>query len=361
MIRFYALGGFLGAGKTITMLAVARLLESAGERVIVITNDQGVDLVDSQLARAARGDGHGEVTGGCFCCRFEDLVTVIRERVAATDPTVVLAEAVGSCTDLQSTVLRPLRAHYGDELRVGPLTVVVDPHRYVALSKTFDSAEPDLTYLFRHQLDEAEIIAVNKADTVSGPMADQLAADLRNRFPSARALTYSATRGDGLGELVASWTSRTGEPAHRPFAVDHDRYGAAEAELAWCNQTFSITATRAFSLSRWVRTFLRAFGEACSTAGAAVGHVKVRVAAETGSVKASLVSADAEPVKDAGPDPLTTLGQVTLNARVATEPGTLGAIIDRATGVACGTSGALAGPRLGTIFRPSYPEPTYRM
>lgn len=362
MLQFYALGGFLGAGKTTTMLAAARLLEAAGERVIVITNDQGADLVDSQLTRAVVGDGHGEVTGGCFCCRFEDLVAVIRDRVAATSPTVVLAEAVGSCTDLQSTVLRPLRAHYGDELRVGPLTAVVDPHRYLALSKSFaDADEPDLTYLFRHQLDEAEIIAVNKADTVAGPVAGQLDADLRHRFPNARVLTYSATRGDGMGELVASWTSRTAGPGHRPFAVDYDRYATAEAELAWCNQTFSITATRAFSLSRWVRTFLRSFGEACATTGAAIGHVKVRVAAEAGTVKASLVAADAEPVKDAGPDPVTDRGEVTLNARVATEPSALGAIIDRATRVACGTSGSLAGPRLGTIFRPSYPEPTYRM
>ena len=51
MLRFVPLGGYLGAGKTTTMLAVARRLEAAGERVGVITNDQGVDLVDTALAR----------------------------------------------------------------------------------------------------------------------------------------------------------------------------------------------------------------------------------------------------------------------------------------------------------------------
>src|SRR5262249_20109987 len=109
MIRFIPLGGFLGAGKTTTMLAAARLLERRGERVSLITNDQGADLVDTQLARAAGFAGVGEITGGCFCCRFDDLADVVRRLSDQVNPTVVIAEAVGSCTDLQSTVVRPLR------------------------------------------------------------------------------------------------------------------------------------------------------------------------------------------------------------------------------------------------------------
>jgi G3E family GTPase len=46
-----------------------------GRRLAVITNDQGVDLVDTQIGRTD-GTSAGEVTGGCFCCRFENLVDV---------------------------------------------------------------------------------------------------------------------------------------------------------------------------------------------------------------------------------------------------------------------------------------------
>src|ERR1051325_6682387 len=130
MVLFVPIGGFLGAGKTTTMLAVARLLTRDGERVSVVTNDQGADLVDSDLAKDAGLPASGEVTGGCFCCRFEDLTEVIGRLREQVDPTVVLAEAVGSCTDLQSTVLAPLRSLYGDEIAAAPLLVVVDPTRY---------------------------------------------------------------------------------------------------------------------------------------------------------------------------------------------------------------------------------------
>lgn len=362
MMRFIALGGFLGAGKTTTMLAAAELLEAAGERVIVITNDQGVDLVDSQLARDVAVTGHGEVTGGCFCCRFDDLVAVVRRLAEARRPTVVLAEAVGSCTDLQSTVVRPLRRLYGDDLRVSPLTVVVDPHRYRTVSRAFDTdAEPDLAYLYRHQLDEADIIAINKADLIGVETAGVLRADIRRRFPGARVVVYSAATGDGLAEMLALWERRNGDPFRRPFPIDYDRYGAAEAELAWCNQTLSLTAPREFSLSQWVRAFLRTFSEACERADAIIGHVKLRVSSSAGAVKASLVDAGAEACHDEEADRLARHGEVTLNARVQTSPEVLGAIVDRATSSACASVGCLAGPREGEIFRPGFPVPVFRM
>src|SRR5690606_9968454 len=131
-MRFVPLGGFLGAGKTTTMLAAARLLEAAGVTVSVVTNDQGGDLVDTTVASTVVDDVD-EVTGGCFCCRFDDLAGVITRLENDVAPSVVLAEAVGSCTDLQSTVVRPLRHFYGDRLEVAPLTVVVDPLRYVGV------------------------------------------------------------------------------------------------------------------------------------------------------------------------------------------------------------------------------------
>src|SRR5262249_48347925 len=158
MIRFIPLGGFLGAGKTTTMLAAARLLERGGERVSLITNDQGTDLVDTQLARAAGFAGVGEITGGCFCCRFEDLASVVQRLADQVNPTVVIAEAVGSCTDLQSTVVRPLRRLYGDQLHTASLTVTLDPVRHAAIQALARQAggETDLAYLYRHQLDEAD-------------------------------------------------------------------------------------------------------------------------------------------------------------------------------------------------------------
>ena len=66
-------GGFLGAGKTTLLLAAAKELKKRGLRSALVLNDQGEALVDTEYA-ALQGLPRGEVTGGCFCCRFSDLI-----------------------------------------------------------------------------------------------------------------------------------------------------------------------------------------------------------------------------------------------------------------------------------------------
>src|SRR5262249_5286781 len=142
------IGGFLGAGKTTLILAAARLLQQRGMRVAAILNDQGDDLVDTYLARAA-GLDCDQVTGGCFCSRFPDLVSAAG-RLAAYQPDLIFAEAVGSCTDIVATTLRPLVRDYPDHYRIAPLTVVTHA------AQRLDN--PHLEFLHRHQVAEADLI-----------------------------------------------------------------------------------------------------------------------------------------------------------------------------------------------------------
>jgi G3E family GTPase len=99
-------GGFLGAGKTTLILKAARILATRGVRAAAVLNDQGDELVDTELARRS-GIPADQVPGGCFCCRFPDLLDAI-ERLVAHEPEIIFAEAVGSCTDVAATTLRPL-------------------------------------------------------------------------------------------------------------------------------------------------------------------------------------------------------------------------------------------------------------
>src|SRR6266436_2281947 len=96
-------GGFLGAGKTTLILKAARVLAERGVRVAAVLNDQGDDLVDTELLRR-HGIAADQVGGGCFCCRFPDLMDAL-DRLAADGPEVIFAEAVGSCTDIVATTL----------------------------------------------------------------------------------------------------------------------------------------------------------------------------------------------------------------------------------------------------------------
>src|SRR5271165_567089 len=106
--RLILVGGFLGAGKTTLLAQAAVRFAKLGHRVGLVANDQAADLVDSEVLKTT-GSCVEEVAGGCFCCRFPDMIAAL-ERLAQDDGAdVLLGEPVGSCTDLAATVMQPLK------------------------------------------------------------------------------------------------------------------------------------------------------------------------------------------------------------------------------------------------------------
>jgi G3E family GTPase len=362
MIQFIALSGFLGAGKTTAMTAAAEQLRAAGHRVAVVTNDQGTALVDTALA-AQRLDGVGEVTGGCFCCRFEDLMTVTQRLVEEHRADVVIAESVGSCTDLTATVVRPLKALHGDSFRVAPMTTLVDPLRYLRLAEELDRGEEasDLAYLFGKQLEDAAVIAVNKVDLLTEKETAEVVDSLRRRCPHAQVVTCSAARGE-IGALLAAWTGEHRQD-ERDVAIDYGRYGVAEARLAWLNETAHLQATGgSFVPARWAETVLETIAATCRREGYVVGHVKVMVEDGSGALtKASLVDNDRAATVDQPGAGSLAAGTATINARVQCEPPELEELVRAAVRAADdrhAVESRLADER---SFKPGQPVPTHRI
>ena len=223
------IGGLLGAGKTTLAIEAARRLTDAGRRVGIVTNDQGSGLVDTALARVAHVPVR-EVAGGCFCCRLSDLLRAA-DSLARLAPEVIFAEPVGSCLDLAATVLRPILRDEAARFRVAPLTVLVDPARAHQLVDTPDS---DLAYLFRHQLEEADIVCYSKTDNgVAPPVVEGVA----GHFVSART-------GAGVGEWLGLVLGHERPSGQCLISVDYQRYSDAEAALAWLNWQVRIELRR---------------------------------------------------------------------------------------------------------------------
>ncbi len=220
------IGGLLGAGKTTLAIEAARRLTDAGRRVGIVTNDQGSGLVDTALARVAHVPVR-EVAGGCFCCRLSDLLRAA-DSFARLAPEVIFAEPVGSCLDLAATVLRPILRDEAARFRVAPLTVLVDPARAHQLA---DAPDSDLAYLFRHQLEEADIVCYSKTDNGVAPPAVE---GVAGHFVSART-------GEGVGEWLDLVLGHERPSGQSPDfgglpAVFRRGGGAGLAELAGANR-----------------------------------------------------------------------------------------------------------------------------
>src|SRR5437773_9956782 len=226
---YIMIGGFLGAGKTTAVARFAEKLRGEGLRVGLITNEQGSQLVDTAML-ASRGFRVEEIAGGCFCCRFNSLVEAAQKLSAETRPDVFIAEPVGSCTDLVATVTYPLRRIYGESFSIVPLSVLIDPVRALrifGLEKGASFSEK-VIYIYEKQLQEANLIAINKIDLIDSARRQQLRDALESRFPNKQILEVSARNGEGLnhwfGQIIAS-TQGGGDA----LAVDYQIYGEGDA------------------------------------------------------------------------------------------------------------------------------------
>jgi CobW/HypB/UreG, nucleotide-binding domain len=308
-------GGFLGAGKTTLLLAAARELERRGLPSAIILNDQGESLVDTQLA-AIHNIHRGEVTGGCFCCRFSDLVEVIG-RLRQHAPHVIFAEPVGSCTDISATTIHPLLAD-NEQLRVAPYTVLVDPERAGAL--LVDGADPDLAFLFQKQIEEADIICFSKSD-LGHPLP---AIDA----PAARQI--SAKTGQGVAAWLDEVLSGDLSAGNTILDIDYQRYARAEAALAWANAEATFRCSPPLSPAMLLGPLLERLDADLTAAGIVVVHLKAIARAQTGFVKAALCANRQPPIVEGNLDASpASRHELLINLRAAGPAAAVRATIER--------------------------------
>lgn len=368
-MRFLMIGGFLGAGKTTTLARLARHYIDAGQKVALVTNDQAYGLVDTQSLRS-QGFDVGEVPGACFCCKFEDLIETVAELSAEHRPDIILAEPVGSCTDLVSTVLRPLAHLYSDDYELAPLAVLCKPeHGEKILEEGQTGFSPQAAYLFLKQLEEAEVIVLNKIDKIDGPRREKLLHLLGQRFPNKETFCLSAQEGEGFTELVSRLEQASASELPT-LEIDYDIYAEGEAELGWLNATVKVTneveTQQQWPLDDLVTELVETLAAEFANRNLEPGHVKVLGSSLIGqgnlanSVANWVALGEAVELSVASQENVAE-ADILINARVASDPTiiseTVISVVERVM-----RDKSLAGEIVSLQhFSPARPEPTHRM
>jgi len=359
------IGGFLGAGKTTAVAKLAQRLTERGLKVGLITNDQGRELVDTQMLRA-KGFATEEIPGGCFCCRFKSLVEAADRLTAASQPDVFIAEPVGSCTDLVATVTYPLRRIYGDHFTIAPVSVLVDPVRAARVLglDTGGNFSEKVVYIYKKQLEEADLLVINKVDLLGPERVEQLRTALAAQFPRAEILVVSARAGTDLD----AWFSKLESEVHgaRPtMDVDYDVYADGEALLGWLNATAQLEATAPFDAERVLTSLARAMQDRLRAQRAEVAHLKMTYSPDealAGEIAViNLVRNDFIPELSLKlPEP-SRRGQLIINLRAENAPDALAQIVRDSLHAAQElTPGLTIQLQHLEHFRPGRPTPTHR-
>lgn len=359
-LRFIMIGGFLGAGKTTTLARLARFYQSRGQKVGLVTNDQAQDLVDTTSLRA-QGLAVEEVPGACFCCRFDDLVSKVGQLEQAERPQLILAEPVGSCTDLVATVVQPLKDLYGTRFEVAPYVVLFKPSHGLKILKAQPGSgfSAKAAYIFRKQLEEADAIAINRIDELTADDLEELAGLVHKAYPGTPLLRLSAKTGQGFDALTGL-LDQDGNFGRKILDIDYDIYAEGEAELGWLNSSLRVRAGQPIAVDELLLEVVAGLQQALQRQGAEVAHVKVIGLAPASFGVANLVSSQSQPELSLPSRSREAELDLIINARVAVDPAALEQEVRRLVPILCAARQAEAAFHTMQSFRPGRPQPTHR-
>lgn len=286
-MQLHIIGGFLGSGKTTAIIGAARYLAAQGKSVGVITNDQGRHLVDTAILRAELLPAM-EVTGGCFCCHFDDLNDRLKDLISQHHPDVIFAESVGSCADVVATVVRPLLEMEVGAVKPNSYTVFADARLLYRFLHGQEMPFSDgINYIFGKQIEEAGLLFVNKVDLVDAARLEEMVAFARASYPQKDIIAASAlSEPDIVGWVDGLQAGRFPAPV-RSLDIDYDVYAQGEAGLGWVEREYSLSAN-AERMPTIIQSILARWVDTIRMHQWMDGHVKVIVSSPAGSQKISL-------------------------------------------------------------------------
>ena len=240
-MRLHLVGGFLGSGKSTAILQAAQILVNRGRKVGIVTNEQGKHLVDTAYFQALNLPAL-EVTGGCICCHLDDFNERVDDLVAKYQPDVIFAESVGSCADLVATVLKPLLKLRVDFENPASLSVFADARLLYRFLKDMEMPFSDeVIYIFQKQLEEAELIVINKVDLLKDAQTVEIQALAGQRFPGKTFRLQNSLAREQVEDWLALLASDESPMPQEVLDIDYDRYAAGEAHFSWVDREFRLS------------------------------------------------------------------------------------------------------------------------
>jgi G3E family GTPase len=176
-MRVISVVGFLGSGKTTTIMALARHLTGKGQRVAFLVNDAGEVQIDGTVIRAG---GHEvvEIFTGCLCLMRDDLYLGLADLARIEGLEWVIIEPSGMADAARLTRLlerfpRAIDPMVAARYRLQTRLSLVDAARYRLLMRS-------VRQLVRSSIQVADLVFLNKADLTNETELNTIEADIRS-------------------------------------------------------------------------------------------------------------------------------------------------------------------------------------
>lgn len=354
IMKMHLLSGFLGSGKTTAIQYACHELIKTQKKVGVITNDQGISLVDGDFFEHLNIPNR-QVVNGCFCCNYNDLDKSIQSLITTNKPDIIFAESVGSCTDIVATVVKPLFNFY-PEVQVTFSTFADVRLLRILLKGDAHIFDESVTYIYFKQLEETDIIVISKIDLIDNETLREIKQMMNEKYGD-KILLYQ----NSLDPIcIQQWLHvLDNQLIEKPpsLQIDYEVYGDGEAKLAWHDQAIEIYSPNYNALQAAVN-LMRKIYQNIHLNKYPVGHLKFLL---NGEKKISFTYALDEELLDTIENKKNHAATLLINARVQASPERLSQLISEAIKEIEIKSNCKIGVKSLASFQPGFPRPTYRI
>jgi hypothetical protein len=273
-------------------------------------------------------------------------------------PDTIFAESVGSCTDLVATIAKPI-ALFHPEFRV-VISVFADASLVYSIIKgTSSFIDEPVRYIYQKQLEEADVLVMNKTDLLLTDELNELKQVIRESYPAKTILNQNSFNKGDIENWLSAINNYPVNTTRQSLDLDYTIYGSGEAALAWLDKRIAIHTARpvamqiAIQLAALIRARIKA-------AGYTIGHLKFLINDDRQVKKISYTTSDRETDLSQEISP-TKHVSVLINARVQTTPALLQNLVAEAiveTGMSTESRILMESEN---SFQPGYPKPLHRI
>lgn len=150
--------------------------------------------------------------------------------------------------------------------------VFADARVLPALIKVSRLFVHSVNYIYKKQLEEADILVINKIDLLDASQMEEVKQLVEKEYPGKTLIYQNSLK----KESIQQWQSSLNDfktPVRKSLELDYDIYGSGEAELAWLDADIEIYTTNQDAMKEGVELVDKIYSQ-INKQQLAIAHLK---------------------------------------------------------------------------------------
>ncbi|MGG4469504.1 GTP-binding protein [Paenibacillus alvei] len=192
----YLINGFLGSGKTSTLLKCMQHFKNINKKYAIILNELGNANLEKHLFES---ESLFELLNGCVCCSVKDDLRTTLDEVAvmARDQQIEVLLLEGTGVANPSEIIDTFKEErFAADFKLKESICVVDSMHVAEYTSIFSSSK-EVRQLQKEQIERGSLIVLNKMDQVNEKTAVEKAEKIIRKYNKHAPIIHTAY-GDGV-------------------------------------------------------------------------------------------------------------------------------------------------------------------